>query len=284
MTAGTAGLKVFSALSKIYNAEEAKAITSMVINFVMEETPALHKKNKNYELNIRQEIFLEQALMGLSRFKPVQQVIGRAFFYKDFFYVNEHVLIPRPETEELVDKIIIAENGNTHLQILDVGTGSGCIAISLQKYLPAATVVGIDVSPEALEVARKNSIQLQSTINWKQMDFLDEKERAVLDVYDIIVSNPPYIPANEKSGMENNVLLHEPSLALFTPDNDPFIFYKKLADFATDHLSEDGKIYAEVHRDYAKETASIFSAKNFETLVEKDMSGNNRFVTVTRYR
>ncbi|MEO7444539.1 MAG: peptide chain release factor N(5)-glutamine methyltransferase [Ferruginibacter sp.] len=284
MTAGTAGLTLFSALSKIYNAGEATAITSMVIDFVMEETPVLDKKNKNYALNTRQEIFLEQALVELLKFKPVQQVIGRAFFYKEFFQVNEHVLIPRPETEELVDKIIKEEKGSHQLQILDVGTGSGCIAISLQKNLSSASVTGIDVSVEALEVARNNGIKLKCKVDWKQLNFLDENEWAVLNIYDVIVSNPPYIPEKEKSGMEVNVVMHEPSLALFTPDNDPFIFYKKIADFANGHLSEEGKIYVEVHRDYAQQTAALFARQNFEALIEKDMSGNDRFVTVTRYR
>ncbi len=162
--------------------------------------------------------------------------------------------------------------------IIDIGTGSGCIAILLKKELTNANITAIDISEKALEVAKKNSSELNAEINFFQIDFLNEEEWNSLKKYDIIVSNPPYIPIKEKETLAKNVTDYEPELALFVENNDPYIFYKKIAEFAKTHLQTNGKIYVEVHEDYAREVKSIFTNAGFEAEIKKDIYGKERMV------
>jgi release factor glutamine methyltransferase len=168
------------------------------------------------------------------------------------------------------------------LTILDVGTGSGCIAIALKKELPAAEIFAIDVSEDALQVARKNAKDQNASINFLQLDFLDENAWSPLPSFNIIISNPPYIPEKEKDALAKNVTEHEPHLALFVNDNDPFIFYKKIALFAEDHLEKHGKIFVEVHEDYSNEVEKIFTDKKFKTHKKKDIYGRDRIIKAER--
>jgi release factor glutamine methyltransferase len=216
----------------------------------------------------------------LLQHKPVQYVLGEAWFYNMKLKVNEQVLIPRPETEELVQLVLthVAANQVAAPTILDIGTGSGCIAIALMKNIPAAIVTAIDVSGEALLVAKENAIDQDTTIQFFQTDFLNEAQWPVLPTFDIIISNPPYIPINEKEKLDINVTAFEPHHALFVPDNAPLLFYEKIATFGKTHLNPGGKIFMETHEDYAQETADLFSPFYSEVAIKKDIFGKERMV------
>jgi release factor glutamine methyltransferase len=224
--------------------------------------------------------------------RPVQYVLNEAWFYNLAFEVNEHVLIPRPETEELVDLIIHevqnikyeAQTGSTsysepRTSFLDIGTGSGCIPLSIKKNILDAEVSAVEVCSEALHVAMSNAVQHETAINFHLLDFLDESKWNELGIYDIIISNPPYIKTSESNSMSAHVLQYEPHKALFVPDDDALLFYKKIADFALMHLAPNGTVYVEINQQLGKETADVFFKKGFkEVLLLKDMSGNERFV------
>jgi release factor glutamine methyltransferase len=221
---------------------------------------------------------LNEYLKELLKHKPVQYVLNEAWFYKRKFFVDENVLIPRPETEELVEWIIADVGDKENFEFLDIGTGSGSIPVSLKKELRNANVTAIDVSEKALFVARKNAKELDAEIHFKLIDFLSASEWRALLKYDIIVSNPPYIPIAEKQILAKNVTDFEPGLALFVDDNNPYIFYEKIADFAKLHLKEKGKIYIEVHEEYAKNVKGIFEKAGFISKIKKDIYGKERMV------
>jgi release factor glutamine methyltransferase len=196
--------------------------------------------------------------------------------------VNEDVLIPRPETEELVE-LIIADRGSrlTDISILDIGTGSGCIPIALKKNLPAAMISAIDISEQALTVAKNNAEDHNTSINFMQMDFLDEEQWKMLPHFDIIVSNPPYIPENEKDQLAKNVLDHEPHRALFVADNRPLLFYEKIAVFGKTHLKPNGKMYMETHSGQAGAVAALFQNIYSSVEIKNDLFGKERMVIVS---
>jgi release factor glutamine methyltransferase len=208
--------------------------------------------------------------------------LGEAWFYRMKIKVNEHVLIPRPETEELVEQLIKDRKSKlTDPAILDIGTGSGCIPIAIKKNLPASKLTAIDVSKDALALAKENAALHNAHINFTELDFLDETNWHILGMFDIIISNPPYIPIHEKEKLDKNVTAFEPHLALFVPDRSPLIFYEKIATFGIGHLLPNGKIYLETHEDYAKETAALFH-NNYQTvMVKKDMYGKERMIIIT---
>jgi release factor glutamine methyltransferase len=230
----------------------------------------------------------------LLQHEPVQYVLNKAPFYGMELYVNSHVLIPRPETEELVEWIIndikalgkdvfirrpFEADKTDSLKIMDVGTGSGCIALALKKEMPKADVWGCDVSDEALTVARRNSSVLDIRVDFVALNFLDEAQRKQLPILDIIVSNPPYIPLKDKEGMHNNVVQYEPHTALFVPDDNAMLFYKAIADFSAAHLSENGCIYTEIHEALGEEVVQVFKEAGFKNVtLKKDMQGKDRMV------
>jgi release factor glutamine methyltransferase len=188
-------------------------------------------------------------------------------------------LIPRPETEEMVDWVIRnLKFPFSELRILDVGTGSGCIAISLKRKLRKAEVWACDVSEGALSVAKKNSVNLQAEINFELLDFLNAKERNRLPLFDIIVSNPPYVPEKDMATMNKNVLGFEPYKALFVKDNNPLLFYEAIADFGKTHLNKDGSVYCEINETLSNETIELFIEKGFVTELRKDMQGKDRII------
>lgn len=258
---------------------------------------------KQQQLSHLTLIQLSNKLEELLTHKPVQYVLGEAWFYKMKFRVNEHVLIPRPETEELVEWVVEEirnkkaeirnkkgdeltpdsyRDHNSQLALIDIGTGSGCMAIALKKEIPDAEIFAIDVSENALQIARQNAQDQNTVINFLQLDFLNEDQWPLLPLFDSIVSNPPYIPEGEKSKLAKNVVEYEPHLALFVQNNDPFIFYKKIALFANKHLKEKGKVFVEVHEDYSNEVQQIFAKKNFTTEIKKDIYGRDRMVKAYR--
>ena len=274
------------ALRKIYSTNEAEIITDWVFEKVTGKNKLERRFRKgsnasheNEELSTDQLFLLKNYLEQLQKNTPIQYVLGEAWFYKRKFFVNNTVLIPRPETEELVEWIIEEIKKNPALSsILDIGTGSGCIPVSLKKELPLCRICAIDVSEEALKVAQKNSTQHNTVIQFSKIDFIDQDQWKKLSVYDIIISNPPYIPDGEKAMLNKNVTDFEPSVALFVEDNNPFIFYTKIARFAQDHLSKDGKIFVEVHEEYGEQVKNIFEENDLKAVVKKDIYGKQRMV------
>jgi release factor glutamine methyltransferase len=221
------------------------------------------------------------AVKQLKQQRPIQYILGKADFYKLQFIVNEHVLIPRPETEELVD-LIIREALQTHAtDILDIGTGSGCIAIALKKNIPAATVAAMDVSEEALKTASQNAKLNEVQVSFFQQDILlsNSLPLVIARQFNCIVSNPPYICFSESKEMQKNVLEHEPHLALFVPDEDPLLFYKVIADFALNHLKPKGKLYFEINAAYGLETRQMLEKKGFKNVIlMSDLNNKNRIL------
>ncbi len=275
-----------SELERIYEKREASNIAEWVFENVTHLKKWEIRRNKD-ELNDMQRSQLERYLHDLLNHKPVQYVLEEAWFYKMKFFVNENTLIPRPETEELVSWIVNDiksnyEKGFGDLKILDIGTGTGCIAISIKKELQQCDLTALDISEDSLFVARKNADELKVNIRLIKIDFLDETNWKQLDIYDVIVSNPPYIPLEEKDILSANVNRFEPSIALFVPNEDPFIFYNKIAKFAQTQLESSGKIYVETHEKYAKEISEIFKGYNFETEIRKDIYGKERMIKSRR--
>jgi release factor glutamine methyltransferase len=268
-------------LQEIYSAGEASVIADRVFESFAGIKRIDLLKDPGRQLNDAVIQQLNTALQQLMKHRPLQYVLGEAWFYHLRFKVDERVLVPRPETEELVERLL-ADNGSLTPapSILDIGTGSGCIPISIKKNMPGAMLTAIDLSEAALQVARENAASHQTAVNFMQMDFLDEQQWYCLPLSDIIISNPPYIPETEKTKLDKNVVAHEPHLALFVPDSDPLLFYKKIAAFAKVRLKRGGKIYVELHADLAQATAMIFRWGFTTVDIHKDMHGNERMLVV----
>lgn len=267
-------------LKKIYDERESENISDWIFENVTGQKRWERRNNPN---ELKEAYFhqLQNYLQQLLAHKPVQYILNEAWFYKMKFFVNENVLIPRPETEELVEWIIKDVRCTTYdvqCTILDIGTGSGCIPISLKRELHNTNVTAIDVSEKALQVAKKNAESLDAKIDFLQIDFLDESKWKALPQFDIIVSNPPYIPYQEKEKLSKNVTAFEPGIALFVENKNPFIFYEKISAFAKSHLKQNGKIYLEVHEEYAKNVKDIFKNAGFISEIKKDIYGKERMV------
>lgn len=268
-------------LQKIYSLSEATAITDWVFEKMISLKRADIIKTPEKEITATANELIQKTLLELLLHKPVQYVLGEAWFYHMKLNVNEHVLIPRPETEELVEQLIKDRKSKlTDPKILDIGTGSGCIPIAIKKNLPASVVTAIELSKPALKLATENAAMHNAAIDFKEMDFLDESTWPLLPLYDIIISNPPYIPLGEKDKLAKNVTDFEPHLALFVADNSALIFYEKIAAFGKDHLFPNGKIYLEIHEDHANETADLFRGFYQTVMIKKDMYGKERMLLV----
>ncbi|WP_201741844.1 peptide chain release factor N(5)-glutamine methyltransferase [Flagellimonas alvinocaridis] len=229
---------------------------------------------------------LFEALTQLKQERPLQYILGTTHFMDMEFAVNEDVLIPRPETEELVQWIMDdvenqkseSEHRISEIRILDIGTGSGCIAISLAKYIPTAKVYALDISEKALEVARKNAEANSVDVTFFKQSILDPGLDLELD-FDVIVSNPPYVRELEKKEIKKNVVDHEPHLALFVSDEDPLLFYRAIAHFANRNLSKNGGLYLEINQYLGAESQSLLKAHNFSEIeLRKDIFGNDRMI------
>lgn len=267
------------ALKNVYDEHEAAAIAHEVLEHLTGMNKMQRLMYKDELLTQAQSTRYEEMKADLLKARPLQYVLGHGYFMGKKFKVNEHVLIPRPETEELVELIIKENKEKPNITILDIGTGSGCIPISLKAALPQANITACDVSTEALSVATANALALNAEIDFMCIDFLDSKQRAELPPYDIIVSNPPYIPETEKENLHANVREHEPHLALFAPGSDPLIFYKAIAEFGKTHLSKGGNIYCELHADHAEQTGDWFRQSGYGKVeVIRDMHGNLRML------
>lgn len=252
----------------------------------------------NFLINEEKYFLLESALQKLQKEEPIQYIIGKTEFYGYPFFVDKHTLIPRPETEELVAWILEEISNKKHekgeeLSILDIGTGTGCIPITLSKNLPKATITAIDISKETLEVAQKNACLNKVNVNFIEADILKTTSLQVVKsiqnqfehkkiTFDVIVSNPPYVRELEKVEIKNNVLENEPHIALFVTDDNPLIFYNKIADLAKQHLAKNGSLFFEINQYLGKETAQVLKNKEFKNIIlKKDIFKNDRMIKAT---
>lgn len=275
-------------LLAIYENREADSIAEMVIEKVTQQSRRQRIIDGDKALSSAAELQLKTYTDQLLQAVPVQYVLEEAWFSDMPFYVNTAVLIPRPETEELVEWVLRAceqllSSGKQHLRITDIGTGSGCIPVSLKKRLPLLEVEAADISSAALAVAQKNATTAGTPIYFHQLDFREKSAWATLPVYDIIVSNPPYIPASEEGEMADHVTCHEPHLALFVPDTDPLLFYRLLGEFAAGHLSEGGQLFVEIHEQRGSEVVALFREQGFRDVeLKSDMQQKARMVRAFR--
>lgn len=279
MTIQEATYLLLNKLRSIYPDGEASHITDWVMEHLTGSKKTERMLYKNEAITPKEEDQLQGYIQRLLKHEPVQYILNEAWFCGLRFYVDEKVLIPRPETEELVEWIISGcKFPIDQLSILDIGSGSGCIAIALKRRLGKATVWSCDISSQALQIAKKNSAILGVDVNFIELDFLQKDRREQLPSFDIIVSNPPYIALKEKKEMLPNVLQYEPPTALFVPDNDPLIFYKAMADFGKTHLNKKGIIYAEINEGLGDVTAALFQQNDYTTEIKKDMQGKERMI------
>ena len=286
MTFEAAEQSLATALDGLYENREAATIAGMVMEFVTGKSKMDRWLQKNELLSIEDLKRLEKYSKELLTCKPVQYVLGQAWFAGMCLTVNEHTLIPRPETEELVNLCASWAASNkiqdAPLQILEVGTGSGCIAIALQRKMPAAIITAIDISAEAIEVATINAAKYNAPIQFKTVDFLDEARWPEMGNYDIIISNPPYIADIEKESMAGHVLDFEPHTALFVTNNNPLIFYSALANFGNKYLNKNGALFVEINQALGLQTKDVFEQKNYTTLLKKDLFENDRMIAATK--
>ena len=274
-------------LGLLYDIQEIDALSLLVLAKILQISTAKIKAFPELELTTAQSERIENILTQLQTGKPVQYILGYTEFYGLPFKVNPSVLIPRPETEELVEWIITSI-GSLQLAVggeqltkstLDIGTGSGCIAITLKKFLPDRTVSAIDISPEAVQTAKENAELNNVKVNFIQADILNIKSEIENPKFDIIISNPPYVTLKDKQQMHTNVTDFEPHGALFVPEDDPLIFYKAIADFAIKNLTKDGLLFLEINENLGTETVDILQNKGFKNVeLRKDMSGKNRMI------
>lgn len=264
-------------LKNLYPEPEVRMFTRMIIEHVSGWDFTTQILKKDILLSGEQQKKIRTIIPRLKTFEPIQYILGESEFYGLKLVVNPSVLIPRPETEELVEWIT-KNNLNENCKILDIGTGSGCIALALKKKLKNAKISGIDISESALEVARENAKRNNLEVDFFQTDILIPKNKN-WEVFDVIVSNPPYVRNSEKAEMKTNVLAHEPENALFVNDEDPLVFYHAIADFAIKHLSVNGMLFFEINENFGEELSDLLNKKDFrEIRIRKDINKRNRMM------
>ncbi len=279
MTIQEATYFILNKLRSIYTDGESSQITDWVMENLTGSKKAERMLYKNADITHTEEEQLKQYIERLLKHEPVQYVLNESWFCGQKFYVDRNVLIPRPETEELVEWIVRdSKEKDSKLKILDIGTGSGCIPVSLKTKLPAAEVWSCDISSGAITIAKKNAALVNADIHFLELDFLNKEEWDKLSAFDIIVSNPPYVPENDKGQMQSNVLHYEPATALFVPDNDPLIFYKAIAEFGKSHLGKSGCIYTEIHEGLGEKTMAVFKSAGYVSELKKDMQEKDRMI------
>lgn len=265
------------ALSEIYPDSEASSLTRLIIEHTTGSSLPIFLSDKSKKITSSQKLIIDKIVARLSKHEPIQYIIGECEFFGLPFVVDKNVLIPRPETEELVE-LIINENKTDNLRILDIGTGSGAIAIALKKHLRNSYLEAWDFSDEVFSVSKNNAEKNNTDITFRKVNILEEYPTN--HKFDIIVSNPPYILESEKEDMNQNVLDFEPHSALFVPDSAPLLFYERIADIAKELLTSNGKLYFEINQAKGKETVMMLEGKGFsDTMLIKDLSKNDRIVT-----
>ena len=267
-------------LQESYSAQEAANLSRIVCCEMLGQSTIDYYLGKDIILSPKERQDLDSILARLCNFEPIQYIQGIARFLGRSFHVAPDVLIPRPETEELVEAML--REVSSDARILDIGTGSGCIAVSLSKALPDARVTAWDISSDALSIARRNNDELQASVGFVQRDVLTYVPDAG-ECYEAIVSNPPYVTESEKEAMERNVLDWEPFSALFVPDNDPLLFYRRIAELGRTMLVSGGRLYFEINRAYGEATATMLCGQGYANpRILKDISGNDRIVIAER--
>lgn len=270
--------EVVGSLTDIYDKPESAAIGKVVLEDLLDVPAHQLPLNPTLDLTESQQQVLDDAITRLRQYEPVQYVTGRCYFYGRRFTVSRDVLIPRPETEELVALIIRQQQGRSALKVADIGTGSGCIAVTLAAELRQSEVTAIDISPKALAVALENA-QLNAVA--LKTELLDICSESLADAaYDLIVSNPPYITLSERRLMHDNVLAHEPGQALFVPDEDPLRFYTHIAEQGLHALRDGGSVYCEINEHFGADTVALFKKHNYQNVeLHRDMQGKDRMVS-----
>lgn len=265
-------------LKSIYSVSEIDSIFYWVAEKIIGKPASILRMTHDEEWADFDEkkILFSHNLWELKNHKPIQYILGETEFYGFKFFVNESVLIPRPETEELIEWIL-THKLNPECKILDIGTGSGCIPIVLKKKWTNSDIYALDISKDALKTAKNNAEYHQTEIQFLEADFL-EMNFSKLPQFDLIVSNPPYISKVEKERMDRNVTGFEPDSALFVPDSDPLLFYRRICEMAHQKLNEHGKVYVEINQDLALETKELFDKHFEEVELKKDISGNYRMI------
>ncbi|GAA4327297.1 peptide chain release factor N(5)-glutamine methyltransferase [Flaviaesturariibacter amylovorans] len=298
MKTGAAEKELARQLEAVYDAGESAAVATLVFEALTGLDRSRLRLQRETGLTDEQVLRLEAITRRLLQEEPVQYVLNEAWFAGMRLYVDPAVLIPRPETEELVEWIVSdlrargldvfdkAPNGADRtevLKVLDVGTGSGCIALALKQRMPRAEVWGCDVSDEALNVARRNGSTLDIRVDFQGVDFLSDAQQTLLPSVDVLVSNPPYIPLKDRSSMHGNVVQWEPHTALFVPDNDPLLFYAAIARFCNRRLHTGGVVYLEIHEELGAAVTELFRHAGYANVeLRKDLQGKDRMVRVSR--
>ena len=275
-----AALKIhfFSELQTIQEDSEIESFFFILTEYLQHLRRIDVSLNPDFEVSEEDLGKWNAIILELKTEKPIQYITGEAWFYGHRFEVNENTLIPRPETEELVEWIVESiKNEVSSIKILDIGTGSGCIPIALKKEIPNAIVSAIDVSEKALEMARKNAIDNEVEVHFILQNILETE--SLIEKYDIIVSNPPYVRNLEKQEIKKNVLAYEPHLALFVEDSNALLFYRKIAELALTSLSPNGKLFFEINQYLGKETVELLENLGFKNIeLRKDFVGNHRMI------
>jgi release factor glutamine methyltransferase len=271
--------KAMAELEVIYGEKEAGNLIYILLEWLTGYSKTSLALNPDIELGIAESNILLEKIEELKQQKPVQYITGQAWFCGLEFKVNEQVLIPRPETEELVDWVVRDHRERPGLRVLDIGTGSGCIAVVLGKSLQEPVIMAVDKSPAAIALAVRNAFLHGAEVNFMQLDVLDPESHKGLGKFDVIVSNPPYVRLSEKDVMKPNVLDHEPHQALFVPDEDPLIFYRAIARIAGNDLYPGGMVYVEINEGLGEETVQLFRRAGFaEVELRMDIHGKDRMV------
>ncbi len=272
-------MHIILSIQSVYDEREAGNIAVLLIEHFtgLSRMNQFLEKDKVWPEEMAQS--LETAVNRLQKGEPIQYIMGKTWFCGLELKVNQHSLIPRPETEELVELVIqyLSTLSIAQPRILEVGTGSGCISLAIASRSPQAAITAIDISEKVLLVAEENSKQLGLNINFQQVDFLNKSTWASLGHFDIIISNPPYIKETEASSMHTNVLAYEPHTALFVQDNDPLIFYEAIEAFSKMYLNKPGAIFVEINERLGKETKAVFEP-GYPVTLHKDMQGKDRMI------
>jgi release factor glutamine methyltransferase len=277
-------LKMFDGLSTVYDKPEIESIKYLVLSDICNLSKTQLRAYPDKELDELMEIKLRNILIRLQTGEPVQYILGHTEFYGLTFKVDPSVLIPRPETEELVEWVIKESQesrtkNQENFSILDIGTGSGCIPITLKKHLPQTQVTGLDISRAALQTAKQNAELNEVDVEFIEADILNPPISILNTKYSVLISNPPYVTGHEKPDMHQNVLNHEPHTALFVPDTDPLLFYRAIADFALQHLQANGLLFFEINENLSKETVELLAGKGFKSIeLRQDMRGKDRMI------
>ncbi len=265
-------------IGEVYDAREARNVVNELFRHYLNFSAADLVVKANDTVSESQMLLIYKASKRIAQHEPLQYVLGSAYFFGMDLHVNKSVLIPRPETEELVRWILDEIKPNDY-SVLDIGTGSGAIALALKKAQPTWGVSGCDISKEALQVAQINSTELQLEVEWKEVNILEENLPE--GNWNTIVSNPPYIPVSEGSEIRPSIVEHEPHLALFVPENDPLLFYRRILELAN-NCETVKQVFFEIHENYANETLALGEQYHWKGELKKDMQGKARMLLFTK--